>query len=566
MTFSEPIQPQTFTTNNVTFTGPSGNLIGVNPPERLDAATYRLTFASQRTNGAYTLVLSPPILDLAGNSVAASSTNTFSISTAPAILTPPQSLTVLRNNSATFTVTAAATPPISYQWSFNGAPLAGATNSMLTLDDVQTNQSGPYQVTVTDAGGSTFQPPATLTVMETFGSYVPLAEAARTNVPAVPGNGVYVELYNGVGGYDVPAPSTVEGVTPSGTTLSPFIEFPNPGPTIDLGNTFDSFFADTASPPDQVRGLKTANFTLRISFFLRVTRDLDLHPETPEIDLQLGVGSDDGFYLLVGTNFLGQAGPRSFTYNWMPVSFQAEGLYPVTLYYDDNGVGPLGLHFAWNSALTRGTNQIVPQSALYLSPNLGDRLITFEEVPAGTVLSDQYAPTGAVFTSISGAVQVTTNFPTRFVPVSPPNVLADPNENPSQPGIVDLSFVAPDGSPAVSDFVSFFMLSAQNDVPNVTAFDSGGQLIFTNSYHGGGGSQELVAINHPGIARVRLDLGQGTNTAAIDNLSFLTPISLPDLVVSGITVPANIVAGQPAQLIWRVTNQGFHPAQGPWSD
>jgi len=286
-----------------------------------------------------------------------------------------------------------------------------------------------------------------------------------------------------------------------------------------------------------VVGLSALNFILRNTFYLAVSRDDDVHPETPEIDIRLGVGSDDGFYLLVGTNFLGSAGDRGFTYSWMDVSFQDEGLYPITLLYAANAAGQSGLELSWQVG-TNAATPIIPQSALYVSPDLGDRLITFEEVPAGTVLSNQYAGTGVIFTVSSGALQVTTNFPAQFVSVTPPNVFADPNPNPSQPGIVDLSFVEPGTTNrATTDFVSFFILNAQNDQATVTAFDSGGSLLFTNSYHRGGASKELISINVHGISSVRLNLGQGTSTAAIDNLAFLSPVSLPDLVAAGIQAP-----------------------------
>jgi|GEM_PF-1647902 len=565
VSFSEPIQPQTLTTIATRLTDPLNNVIPMSTPTRLNATNFQFTFPSQRYNGTYTLVISNSVLDLAGNALASSATNTFNILTPPTIATQPQSQTIVRNNTVTFTVAANATPPVQYQWTYNGAPLSNATNSTLTLVNVQTNQSGNYAVTVTDVGGSTPSAPATLTVLPTYGPFVAQAEAARSTVPAVPGNGVYIELYNSVGGNSVPTPDTILGHVPDGTTLSAFIQFPNPGPTIDLGNTFDSFFATTTTPPDQLRGLQTANFTMRLQFYLAVTRSLDQHPETPEIDLQLGVGSDDGFYLQVGTNFLGSAGPRGFTYTWMNVSFQDEGLYPITLYYDDNGVGPLGLQFAWQTATNAA--QIIPQSALYIAPDLGDRLITFEEVPVGSVLTNQYIGTGVVFTTVSGTVQVTTNFPGRFVPVSPVQVLADPNANPSQPDVVDITFVAADRvSPATSDFVSFFLINGQNDVPTVAAYGTGGNLLYTNSFHAGGASQQLVSINAKGIARVRINLGQGTNAAAIDNLAFLTPVSLPDLVVTSFQAPTNVIAGQPVQLVWQVANQGFSPAQGPWTD
>jgi hypothetical protein len=76
----------------------------------------------------------------------------------------------------------------------------------------------------------------------------------------------------------------------------------------------------------------------------------------------------------------------------------------------------------------------------------------------------------------------------------------------------------------------------------------------------------LVTINRRGISRVRVNLGQGTNTAAIDNLAFLAPISLPDLIVDQIIAPTNVTAGQLVQLVWRVTNQGSRAAPGVWTD
>ena len=565
LTFNEPIQPQSLITNDVLFTDPFGRPIPLNPPVRLSATSFQFGFAAQRTNGLYTVTVGPAVLDLAGNAMAAAATFNFNALTPPVITTQPAAQTIVRNNSVRFTFVAAATPPVQYQWAFNGTNIAGATDSALMLNNVQTNQSGAYQVTVTDAGGSVSSTPANLTVLPTYGPLIAQAQAARVTVPAVPGNGVFIELFNGIGGGAVPAPSLISNLAPSGTCLSPVIDFPHPGSVINVGSSFTNFFSDTTRPPDQVLGLSALNFILRSTFYLAVSRDDDVHPETPEIDIRLGVGSDDGFYLLAGTNFLGSSSDRSFNYSWMDVSFQDEGLYPIMLLYAANAVGQSGLELSWQ--IGTNTTTIIPQSALYVSPDLGDRLITFEEVPAGTVLSNQYAGTGVVFSITSGALQVTTNFPTQFVPVTPPNVFADPNPNPSQPGVADLSFVQPGTTNrATSDFVSFFLLNAENDQATVAAFDSGDNLLFTNSYHGGGASKELVSINAHGISRVRLNLGQGTNTAAIDDLAFLSPVSLPDLVVAGIQAPASVVAGQPVQLVWQVSNQGFNTAPGPWTD
>jgi hypothetical protein len=49
----------------------------------------------------------------------------------PEIVTQPMSLTVYAGQAATFNVVARGTPPLNYQWRFNGAPLPDATNRWL---------------------------------------------------------------------------------------------------------------------------------------------------------------------------------------------------------------------------------------------------------------------------------------------------------------------------------------------------------------------------------------------------------------------------------------------------
>ena len=62
------------------------------------------------------------------------------------------------------------------------------------------------------------------------------------------------------------------GRSPDGTTLSPFIDFPNPGTVINVGHNFNSFFANTTTPPAQVTGLAASNFILRHTFQLAVSQ------------------------------------------------------------------------------------------------------------------------------------------------------------------------------------------------------------------------------------------------------------------------------------------------------
>jgi hypothetical protein len=103
----------------------------------------------------------------------------------PGIATQPTNQTVGAGTAVTFAVTTTnGTPPLSYQWQFQGTNLIwtnlvnggtnflvggthiiGATNATLTINTVESNDSGNYQVIVTNFAGSvTSSPPAVLTV------------------------------------------------------------------------------------------------------------------------------------------------------------------------------------------------------------------------------------------------------------------------------------------------------------------------------------------------------------------------------------------------------------------
>ena len=78
--------------------------------------------------------------------------------------TQPINQTVYVGRTATFSVTASGTPPLSYQWNFDGTNISGATNTTLVLINVQLSQAGTYVVLVTNLYGSTNSANALLTV------------------------------------------------------------------------------------------------------------------------------------------------------------------------------------------------------------------------------------------------------------------------------------------------------------------------------------------------------------------------------------------------------------------
>lgn len=82
----------------------------------------------------------------------------------PAITTQPQSRTNYFGTTATFTVSASGTEPLSYQWRKGGTNLADRTDVILTLTNVGRRDNGVYAVLVTNICNSTLSSNATLVV------------------------------------------------------------------------------------------------------------------------------------------------------------------------------------------------------------------------------------------------------------------------------------------------------------------------------------------------------------------------------------------------------------------
>jgi len=83
----------------------------------------------------------------------------------PAILAQPAYQSANIGDTVTFSVQAVAATPLNYYWSFNSDRLADATNSTMTLTNVQVAQAGPYSVTVRNSDGAVESSGALLTVL-----------------------------------------------------------------------------------------------------------------------------------------------------------------------------------------------------------------------------------------------------------------------------------------------------------------------------------------------------------------------------------------------------------------
>jgi hypothetical protein len=82
----------------------------------------------------------------------------------PAIAAQPVSRTVTTGSSASFSVTATGTAPLSYQWMKNNANITGATTATYTIASAATTDAGSYSVRVSNSAGSVTSAAATLTV------------------------------------------------------------------------------------------------------------------------------------------------------------------------------------------------------------------------------------------------------------------------------------------------------------------------------------------------------------------------------------------------------------------
>jgi uncharacterized delta-60 repeat protein len=111
----------------------------------------------------------------------------------PVITQQPQSQTDIFGSWATFTVAAAAQNPLTYQWQFNGANIAGATNTSLGLANLQYTNAGNYGVTVSNAWSGITSSNATLAVSQ------PAAQLAATGLTR--SNGAFGLSISGLTGH-----------------------------------------------------------------------------------------------------------------------------------------------------------------------------------------------------------------------------------------------------------------------------------------------------------------------------------------------------------------------------
>jgi hypothetical protein len=190
VTFSEPIDPNTLTTEDVTFTGPEGVAIPIALPVMINPRTFQFTFDTQRTNGIYRVLVGPDIKDFAGNPMLVPYTHTVQLQPlqGTAVITvPPVSSVVGPGTALELSVSAASVSPLRFQWRLNGQVIPGATEATYRIASADVENAGSYTVLVTNAEGTVESQPASVSLfsLATFAGTVitgPIGSTYRIDI------------------------------------------------------------------------------------------------------------------------------------------------------------------------------------------------------------------------------------------------------------------------------------------------------------------------------------------------------------------------------------------------
>lgn len=122
------------------------------------SSSYLIAQNSTSTAGSYYVKVSNSCGILNSN------TATLTVNTNVAITAQSSSLTKCSGNSASFSVTATGTSPITYQWYLNGNAISGATSSTYSISQADTSYAGDYYCVVTNSCNSAQSLTRTLTI------------------------------------------------------------------------------------------------------------------------------------------------------------------------------------------------------------------------------------------------------------------------------------------------------------------------------------------------------------------------------------------------------------------
>src|SRR6476660_1704454 len=136
------------------------------------SSSYTTPATTGSDNGTQFTVVVSNTMGSVTSSAAALTVNAASV--APSITTQPASQTVTTGQTASFSVAATGTAPLTYQWRKNGSAISGATSSSYTTPATTSSDNGTqFTVVVSNTMGSATSSAAALTVNSGQISVVP---------------------------------------------------------------------------------------------------------------------------------------------------------------------------------------------------------------------------------------------------------------------------------------------------------------------------------------------------------------------------------------------------------
>ncbi len=185
------------------------------------SASYTTPATVAGDNGA---TFSVVVTNSAGSATSNNATLTVTTTViAPAITGQPANATVNAGSTASFSVTASGTAPLSYQWQKNGANISGATSASYTTPATVAGDSGStFRAIVTNSAGSATSNNATLTVNTVIGGTFLEVEPNNTIATA-----------NAVGA----SYTAIQGNLPTTTDVDNFALILTPGQKITINMT-----------------------------------------------------------------------------------------------------------------------------------------------------------------------------------------------------------------------------------------------------------------------------------------------------------------------------------------
>jgi (2Fe-2S) ferredoxin len=219
------------------------------------AASYTTPVLAVANSGtSYTVVVS----NSAGSVTSSAATVTVN-AVAPSITTQPANQTVNDGATATFTVVATGTAPLTYQWSKGGTAISGATAASYTTPALTVSNSGTsYTVMVSNSAGNMTSNPATVTV----NAVTPTITTQPTNQTVEVGaTAAFTVVANG-GSSTLSYQWKKNGTAISGATSASYTT-PATAPT-DNGSSFTVVVTDSAGHVTSLAATLTVTHTLAL--------------------------------------------------------------------------------------------------------------------------------------------------------------------------------------------------------------------------------------------------------------------------------------------------------------